>query len=42
MKNTKKQKKIYRLKYITIDEVVKHYLKLQHDGLKIKRKYNEI
>ena len=32
MKNTKKQKKIYRLKYITIDEVVKHYLKLQHDG----------
>ncbi|MDE6435605.1 MAG: hypothetical protein K2L07_15435 [Lachnospiraceae bacterium] len=32
MKNTKKQKKIYRLKYITIDEVVKYYLKLQHDG----------
>ena len=40
MKNTKKQKKIYRLKDISIDEIVNSYLYYQHtgtfDGIKLE------
>ncbi|MDE5723498.1 MAG: hypothetical protein K2H99_04855 [Paramuribaculum sp.] len=40
MKNTKKQKKIYRLKDISIDEIIKSYLHYQYtgtfDGIKLE------